>query len=121
MSAEENEEEEVFTNVELMLDDGRSITVRALDVEPTDIAFEGLTARFSDFADTVRDIAKITADALSAVKPSEATLEFGLDVGVKAGAVTALFAGGEAKATLKVTLRWVDQTEVTLRWVDQTE
>jgi hypothetical protein len=109
MQAEEDEE--VFTNVELTLDDGRSITVRALDVEPTDIAFEGLTAKFSDFADTVRDIAKITADALSTVKPSEATLEFGLDIGVKAGAVTALFASGEAKATLKVTLKWVHQTE----------
>ncbi|SRR6266404_4483573 len=113
------EDEEVFANVELMLDDGRSITVRALDVEPTDIAFEGLTAKFSDFANTVRDIAKITADALSTVKPSEATLEFGLDVGIKAGVVTALFTGGEAKATLKVTLRWVDPTEVTLRWAGQ--
>jgi hypothetical protein len=108
MQAPEDETE--FTNVELTLEDGRSITVRALDVEPTDIAFGDLTAKFSDFADTVRDIAKITADALSTVKPSEATLEFGLDIGVKAGAVTALFASGEAKATLKVTLKWAHQT-----------
>ena len=104
------EDEEVFTNIELTLEDGRSITVRALDVEPTDIAFEGLTAKFSDFAHTITDIAKITADALSTVKPSEATLEFGLDIGIKAGAVTALFASGEAKATLKVTLKWASLT-----------
>ncbi|SRR5271165_6356497 len=110
MQAQEDAEE--FTNIELTLEDGRSITVRALDVEPTDIAFEGLTAKFSDFADTVRDIAKITADALSTVKPSEATLEFGLDIGIKAGTVTALFASGGAKATLKVTLKW---TNLTLR------
>jgi len=107
---EAEEAEDVFTNVELTLDDGRTIVVQALDVEPTDIAFEGLTAKFSDFADTIRDIARITTDALSAVRPNEATLQFGLDIGVKAGKVTALFADGEAKATLKVTLKWVHRT-----------
>jgi hypothetical protein len=112
--------QDLFTTVELTLDDGRTIAVQALDVEPTDVVLEGLTARFSDIAQTIRDISRTTRDAVAAARPTEATLEFGVDVAVKAGAVTALFANGGSKATLKVTLKWVFDPTINVNWTPQT-
>jgi hypothetical protein len=40
------------------------------------------------------------------VRPDRGTVEFGIDVGVESGALTALVVKGTGTATLKVTLEW---------------
>jgi hypothetical protein len=51
-----------------------------------------------------RDLAK----AWEAVKPSEATVEFALNVAVRSGKLTGLVVEGGGQASLKVTLTWKD-------------
>jgi hypothetical protein len=42
------------------------------------------------------------------VAPRSASVEFGIDVTVEAGALTGMLAKGSGTATLKVTLNWSD-------------
>lgn len=43
---------------------------------------------------------------LSKVKPRKATIEFGLEVAVEAGGLTALIVKGSGTANVKITLEW---------------
>jgi hypothetical protein len=40
------------------------------------------------------------------VQPKKATVEFGVEVTVKSGKLTALIVEGEGKGNLKITLEW---------------
>ena len=44
--------------------------------------------------------------ALAKAAPDRVSVEFGLEVAVKSGALTAMLVGGEGNASLKVTLEW---------------
>lgn len=62
-----------------------------------------------DLADVGRSIAAIAdvvTDAVRRVAPDEAEVEFGIDVGVEPGQLTALLVKGSANATLNVRLLW---------------
>lgn len=63
------------------------------------LAFDGVTSSIEAIAQ------KVTA-ALSSARPEKATVEFGIDVGVEAGALTGLLVKGTGSATLKITLEW---------------
>jgi len=43
---------------------------------------------------------------ISKVQPKKATVEFGVEVRVKSGKLTALIVEGEGKGNLKITLEW---------------
>ena len=68
---------------------------RATDAMP----FDGVT-------DSIEAIAERVTNALSRVRPDKAKVEFGIDVGVESGGLTALLVKGTGTATLKVTLEW---------------
>ena len=61
---------------------------------------------FDGVADTVTAVAKSLTDALEAVRPDEASVEFGLKLTAKTGKLTGLLVEGGGEATLKVTLSW---------------
>lgn len=61
---------------------------------------------FDDVADTVTEIGKSLSAALEAIKPDEASVEFGLKVTAKTGKLTGLLVEGGGEAALKVTLSW---------------
>ncbi len=55
------------------------------------------------------DIEAVTesiAATISKVQPKKATVEFGVEVRVKSGKLTALIVEGEGKGNLKITLEW---------------
>ena len=54
----------------------------------------------------LRGISDMVKNAVAAVKPETATVEFGLDVEVEAGKLTGLLVSGSGAASLKVTLSW---------------
>lgn len=69
------------------------------DVSDAVLAFEGVTG----------SIESVCADLLAVfqrVKPKKASVEFGVEVGVESGKLTALLVKGSGKANLKVTLSW---------------
>ncbi|MER8044547.1 CU044_2847 family protein [Streptomyces sp. NPDC094032] len=59
----------------------------------------GVTAALSSFAGQL-------GDALHRAAPDRAVVEFGCQLGVQAGKLTALVVQGTATANLKVTLEW---------------
>jgi hypothetical protein len=64
------------------------------------------TSTFKDVTDAIEGVADALISTFKKVKPSGATVEFGVEIGVEAGKLTALLVKGNANATLKVTLAW---------------
>ena len=75
----------------------------------------GLDDRFSfdGVRDTIEAIAGQMAGVWQRVKPSEASVEFGLKVTGKSGKLTGLLVEGGGEASLKVTLTWKSQAPAT--------
>jgi hypothetical protein len=63
---------------------------------------------FQGVRDTIAAIAAELAEAWKEVKPSEATVEFGLSLTAKTGKLTGLVVQGDGSASLKVKLTWQD-------------
>ena len=61
---------------------------------------------FDGVRQVVTAICKDLAKAWDAVKPAEATVEFGLNLTAKSGKLTGLLVEGGGEASLKVTLTW---------------
>lgn len=51
-------------------------------------------------------LAELVKDAMVKVAPDKASVEFGMEMTVKEGRLTALLVSGGASASLKVTLEW---------------
>lgn len=64
------------------------------------------TLSFEGVRDTVEAISQELADVWRKVKPTEATVEFGLSVTAKSGKLAGLLVDADGAATFKITLRW---------------
>lgn len=69
-----------------------------------DVAFERIP--FEAISRTIAGIAESLYAAMAKAKPSKASIELGIEVGVESGQLTALIVKGEGKANLKVCLEW---------------
>lgn len=76
--------------------EGSGVSTVSLD---TAMSFDGV-------ADAVTEIGRSLSAAWDAVKPDEASVEFGLKVTAKTGKLTGLLVEGGGEAALKVTLSW---------------
>ncbi len=61
---------------------------------------------FKDATDAIEAITGAIAATINKVKPDKATVELGLDIGVKSGKLTTLLVEGSGKGNLKITLQW---------------
>jgi hypothetical protein len=107
--------------------DGRTIHVEARVLEPgpdeggarssgeQDVLFRrkreeeggGLAALpFERVTSAITDIAQAMTGALEKAKPRRSQVEFGLEIAVEAGQLTALIVKGGGTASLTVTLEW---------------
>ncbi|MGV9506848.1 CU044_2847 family protein [Streptomyces tendae] len=95
--------------VEARLPDGTAVSIVAVSSDGRDPA-QDISARGVPTLDDVRSaitgMATLARDAVEAVRPDSATVEFGVDVKVEAGKLSGLIVSGAANATLKVTLSW---------------
>jgi NTP-dependent ternary system trypsin peptidase co-occuring protein len=100
-------------------DPARTEIVRAQLGDKTTILIEARTAPGDrdvsatsdalDFSGVTGSIESIAADltaVFARVKPRKASVEFGVEVGIESGKLTALLVKGTGKANLKVTLSW---------------
>jgi Na+/H+-translocating membrane pyrophosphatase len=62
-------------------------------------AFKGVT-------DAIEGIAESVVTTLQKVKPHKASVEFGLEVALESGQLTALLVKGSGSSNLKITLEW---------------
>jgi hypothetical protein len=93
--------------ISVQLSDGTSIKIAAAylggDEDVLDIK---KILPFKQVTDTVERIAKETITTLQKVRPDKATVEFGIEVGIESGALTACLVKGTGTAHLTVTLEW---------------
>ncbi|MEU2117566.1 CU044_2847 family protein [Streptomyces sp. NPDC016459] len=74
-----------------------------------DSELEGLGGRLPDLSavtEALSSFAGQIGDALHRAAPDRATVEFGCQLGLDAGRLTALVVQGSANASLRVTLEW---------------
>lgn len=61
---------------------------------------------FKDLTDSIEMIAGEIGETLKKIAPQKGSVEFGIEVGIESGKLTALICKGEGKANLKITLEW---------------
>jgi hypothetical protein len=64
---------------------------------------------FEAILGAIEGIARSVNNALERIRPREAVVEFGLELAVESGSLTALLVKGTGKGTLKVSLKWVTE------------
>ena len=91
--------------IQAKLENGATISIQIGSSRgEEDVAFT--LHSFKDVTDTVEGIAESLMISLKKVKPQQASVEFGLEVGVESGHLTALLVQGTSTAHLKITLQW---------------
>jgi hypothetical protein len=99
--------------VPFKLDDNTVIRIEARQLvsdEAMDSYIAAQIPSFEDITGTIKSIAKSIIAVWNEVQPSKATAEFGIEVGVEPGSVTALLVKGSGKANIKITLEWDSTT-----------
>ena len=94
--------------VEVELPNGATALVRAREFEGRGARKVGWEDRF-DFkgvAETLEGIADALRSSLAKARPSNVTVELGVELAVKSGKLTGLIVEGEGKGSLTVTLEW---------------
>ena len=66
---------------------------------------------FKEVTDAIEGIAEAIVGTLQKVKPRSASVEFGLEIALEAGHLTALLVKGTGTSNLKVTLEWSEPSE----------
>jgi hypothetical protein len=82
-----------------------------VQIEVTSLGGEedvGFTAApdFDTVIESVEGIANSAIDILKRVKPKKATIEFGVEIALESGKLTAMLVKGTGKANLKISLEW---------------
>jgi hypothetical protein len=96
-----------ISDVRVALPDGAMMMVQAHGgyQGSTDVA--GLQALpFEEVGRSIEGFSTAVLKAIRAAAPSEATIEFGLDLHAESGKLTSLLVEGSAAAALKITLTW---------------
>lgn len=91
--------------------EGRTLFVEVTPVgEQEDQEVAARLLGFTEFTDSLGALTVSVTDALLGgvrkIKPAKVAVEFGCEVGVESGQLTAILVKGTAKANLKVTLEW---------------
>lgn len=81
------------------------VDVGADEGGPRSVGLDG-TLSFEGVRDTIEVIATQLGEVWDRVRPSEASVEFGLSLTAKSGRLTGLLVEGGGSASLKVTLAW---------------
>jgi hypothetical protein len=91
------------------IDLGNNLTIH---VEATDLGGRQKVGEklpplpMGDLIVAVEGVARLLVESLQRIQPSKASVEFGVEVGLEAGHLTALICKGTGKANLKIALEW---------------
>lgn len=88
------------------LEDGTTFLVQARALGGEEDVGIGDVLKFETVNKIVGGIATGLKKTFDTVKPKKATVEFGLELGLESGQLTALLVDDSAKASLKITLEW---------------
>ncbi len=91
--------------VQAELDNGTTIRIEAISLGGEERVAYNIPS-FKEVTDAVEGIAHAIVTTLRKVKPQQASVEFGVQIGVKSGQLTALLVKGTGTANLMITLQW---------------
>jgi hypothetical protein len=97
--------------VPVVLPKGATVRVEATLLAPLeqDVAGgEEIVRRLDEVGAAIEGVAGMVVSAMRAVKPTKASAEFAIEVGLQTGGITALLMKGSGKANLKIHLEWSD-------------
>ncbi|MFC5723994.1 CU044_2847 family protein [Streptomyces gamaensis] len=87
--------------------DGRTFWVRVEgSAGPRDISAGDIKKRLEDLSETLETVVGHVRSGLRRSSPDEVTLEFGIELAVKSGALVSVVTGASGKGTLKVAATW---------------
>jgi hypothetical protein len=104
-------------NVKTQLANGAIIRIQATQLEDENTP-PGVRAKvakplnplnpvtFESITNAIEGIAETVVTTLKKVNPRSASVEFGLEIGLESGQLTALLVKGTGTANLKITLEW---------------
>jgi Trypsin-co-occurring domain 1 len=90
--------------IETELENGQHIHVEAVALRGEEVLADFLP--FEEVTNAIEGIAKTVVATLEKVKPHKATVEFGIQIAIDSGKLTAVVVKGDATANLKITLEW---------------
>jgi hypothetical protein len=61
---------------------------------------------FEDLSSSLETLTRSLYETIKKIQPTKASIEFGVEIGVQSGKLTALLVKGSGKANLKVKLEW---------------
>lgn len=96
-------------DVKVELPTGEVIWARIAEHDgPTVVSAMAALHRLSlaELRSTIQGVSRSMHAALDGLNPDEVTVEFGLELGIKAGKLTSVLAEGSGKASIKVTVGW---------------
>jgi hypothetical protein len=91
--------------VKAALDNGTTIRIEATSLGGEERIAYGISS-FKEVTDAVEGIAQAVVTTLKKVKPQQASVEFGVQIGVESGQLTALLVKGTGTANLKIIMQW---------------
>lgn len=95
--------------IQAQLEDSTIINIRAtvLTKEENVAAFDKIMS-LDGVMKTVESVANLLSKTIQKVKPKKASIEFGIEIGVDTGQLTALLVQGSGASHLNITLEWSD-------------
>jgi hypothetical protein len=96
--------------IHVKLSDGTEVAVCATMLNPEQpVAALDRVLPFTQITQIITGVANEIATALRSVKPDKASVEFGIEVAIETGTLTALLVQGTTTANLKITLEWSEK------------
>lgn len=95
--------------IQVRLDEKTIINVEAENLGGEEYVAVGHLPDFNQISSTIETIAKAVVTMLQKIGPHKGSVEFGLQIAVEAGNVTALLVKGSSEASLKITLEWEER------------
>lgn len=96
--------------VKAVLPSGVSLSVETSILGGEEDVSAAQLLQFADFSDAIGGLAELTKAAVAQVRPQKTTIEFGLELGLESGKLSAILVKGTGKANFKVTLEWGEDT-----------
>jgi hypothetical protein len=82
------------------------VQVTRLGGPEEDVAIADRLPSFDEVGTAIEGLSKSIASSIEKVKPQKASVEFGIEVAVESGQLTALLVKGSGTANITVTLEW---------------
>jgi hypothetical protein len=92
--------------VPVTLENGIIIRVEARDLGGAQKVGAFDNKAFKELTDSIEAIAITFRDSLAKIKPRKASVEFGIEIGIESGQLTALICKGSGKANVTVSLEF---------------